>query len=364
MKLLQKTLFAAVFCALIVQPTVTEAAFARKPLSNHFGMLSYANSGQKYTRKAKAGWLRPHPGPMVWDMMQQEQGADYDFAYMDAVVRKAQRNGLNVLMTIWPYAEWDQVQRENVESCAVYADDHFLPRSGKSQVSTTVQEYLPEHRCNPHSWSAYRNWVIAVVERYDGDGVEDMPNLRYGVKHWEVMNEPDLPDVGSGTQFYKQGPTAYYTLLKKTSTAIHRADEDAKVLIAGAAGTTDTMMDFYDELFTERPKAKRYFDIGNVHCISCESDSMNVEEYQAMLERNNVNKPVWVTEAEKHTADNRADRLTETRQAIRAALELDAEKIFLVNYSFVDLGTEETSSDRLFARDALKRFFRKMNRLF
>ena len=29
-----------------------------------------------------------------------------------------------------------------------------------------------------------------MVERYDGDGVDDMPGLEIPVKHWEIDNEP------------------------------------------------------------------------------------------------------------------------------------------------------------------------------
>lgn len=40
--------------------------------------------------------------------------------------------------------------------------------------------------------AAYTAWVTAAVERYDGDGVDDMPGLLAPIRHWEVDNEPDL----------------------------------------------------------------------------------------------------------------------------------------------------------------------------
>lgn len=40
--------------------------------------------------------------------------------------------------------------------------------------------------------SEYQDFVRAAVERYDGDGLDDVaPDVR--VRHWQVMNEPRTP---------------------------------------------------------------------------------------------------------------------------------------------------------------------------
>lgn len=39
---------------------------------------------------------------------------------------------------------------------------------------------------------AYLSFVRAAVERYDGDGRNDMPGLKVPIRHWQVENEPDL----------------------------------------------------------------------------------------------------------------------------------------------------------------------------
>jgi len=38
----------------------------------------------------------------------------------------------------------------------------------------------------------YEKWLTAVVERYDGDGKDDMKGLQFPVLHYEIGNEPDL----------------------------------------------------------------------------------------------------------------------------------------------------------------------------
>ena len=48
-----------------------------------------------------------------------------------------------------------------------------------------------------------------VVERYDGDGLDDMPGFEYPIRHWEIGNEPDVQSP-SHTLF--QGNSEAYLL--------------------------------------------------------------------------------------------------------------------------------------------------------
>jgi len=123
-----------------------------------------------------------------------------------------------------------------------------------------------------------------MVERYDGDGIDDMPNLRYPIKHWEVMNEPDLqPDETARLQFYRETANDYADLLIKTSQYIKQADSEAQVLIAGASGGNNDFLDFWRKVFNNKSVAAS-FDIANVHCISNDSyESYNVDPYLKML---------------------------------------------------------------------------------
>ncbi len=73
----------------------------------------------------------------------------------------------------------------------------------------------------PSDEKAYAAWVRAVVERYDGDGKDDMPGLRHKVRYWQVDNEPRAARRGYGR------------LVRLTSRAIKAADPSAKVLLAG-----------------------------------------------------------------------------------------------------------------------------------
>lgn len=305
--------------------------------TNSFGFLGAAldNDNFEYLQAVGAGWMRPHPGPAVWEMIQSEDGGDYDWDHMDEVVTLAQDYDINLLITIWPFAAWDQVRKENAPDCEVSDTDEFLPNKEAEEKGRT--EYIPAYRCNPYDWDEYQRWVKAMVERYDGDGKRDMPELTLPVTSWEVMNEPDLS--GSDTlDFYKEGSDEYFILLRRTARAIRLADANADILIAGAASAElnqeGYFMDFYYNLFTAHPTAKKYFTVGNVHHISPAAETdFNVSVYQTLLDNFNIDKPIWVTEAGAEGVST-----TEQKQYIRTAtgeaITAGAEKIFFISYSF------------------------------
>jgi hypothetical protein len=320
----------------IVMPTeeLTQVA-----LTNKFGWLGASEDGtdMDFIRQSGGGWMRPHPGPFVWDMIQSSESASYDYTNMDQLVALAESYGLNLLITIWPYAEWDQAKRIHVTSCAVSADDEFLPTNDEKGRPS----YLPLHRCNPNDWTAYERLVVAVVERYDGDGNDDMPGLRYPIKYWEAMNEPDL-EGGTTLDFYKQGPVEYAELLKRTYQAVKQADSTASVVIAAAAGSDDRFLDFYHSVFSVMPAAKEYFDIANIHCISNDKNVLdfNVGDYKTFLTEQGINKPIWVTEAEQMGQESAEKNIEQTQTSVSNAIANGAQKIFFTRYDFSDTRTD------------------------
>jgi len=341
----------AVWYFLVYQKSATQTQATSSPAAasnqidpnNKFGWLGGADVKEEYeyVKSAGGGWMRPHPGPAVWDMMQKEENGEINFDGMDKVVQTSQEVGVNLLITLWPFAEWDQKNRPDADACRVSSQDEFLPKNDEKGRSS----YLPEHRCNPNSWEKYETWVKKVVERYDFDGQDDMPGLKYVINRWEAMNEPDLSWKNAGPEsgrltFYKQAPKDYGELLGHTNSAVKAADANAKVVIAGAAGASPEQLGFYTQVFEQTPEAKNNFDIGNVHCISNDqlTKDLNVASYKKMLEQAGITgKPIWVTEAEtmseNKTAQEHADDL---KASIQAALATGAEKIFFTRYDLAD----------------------------
>lgn len=306
-------------------------------VNNKFGWLGADESESNFNDIVQmgGGWMRPHPGPMVWDAMQKGDKSDYNFDDMDKLVKTSRQAGVNLLITLWPFAEWDQQNRQNAQNCAVSETDEFLPKNNlKGRTS-----YLPSHRCAPVDWDKYQDWVKAVVERYDGDGQNDMQKLQYGIKYWEVMNEPDLEVDESGRlSFWKGSTEDYATLLSKSYQAIKQADSTAQVLIAGAAGGNSQFLSFYENIFKDFPDTKNYFDIGNIHCISNDETSkdFNVNAYKSILSKYSISKPIWVTEAEAFYGKTAEENFNNTKISTSGAINTGAEKIFYTRYTFDD----------------------------
>jgi hypothetical protein len=324
----------------VLEDTIEEQ---RAPLYDEFGFLTGGpvnrqDNEMRSARKMGAGWVRPHPGPFVWWKMQASADADIDFSDTDDIVQAAQEEDVQLLVTLWPFADWAV---ENSEGCTVESD-----------VFTAE---LGLNRCAPDREQAYVDWLTAVVERYDGDGEDDMEGLTQPVTHWEVLNEPDLgyqdpvqfvssfPD-GPGQpaqpappirmQFFVGGPQAYASLLNVTTPAIRAADANATVLIAAAAGGNEEFLGFYRELFAI-PGVIENFDIANVHCISNDDiETFNVAPYAEMLAEFGIDRPIWVTEAEAFVSHEPVLNAAQLLIGIRGARDAGAEKFFFTAMDF------------------------------
>lgn len=303
-------------------------------LANKFGFLGGHPGDTEFVLQTGAKWVRPHLGPFLWESMQSAAGENYDFDTTDEMVERYQESGIGLLITLWPYAEWDLENRSDYADCAVSTQDEFL-----ADIRDKDNMYLPLHRCNPYDWDAYSSWVSAVVERYDGDGKSDMPGLLYPIKHWEAMNEPDLSWEGSEVidtrlDFYQEGPEEYAELLKRTYEAIKAADQSAQVLIAGAAGGNESFLEFYRQVFSV-DGIENYFDIANVHCISNdEYENYNVVPYSGLLTEFGIDKPIWVTEAEAIVHESVNENAEQAKVSTQNAIEAGASMIFYTRFGF------------------------------
>ena len=143
-----------------------------------------------------------------------------------------------------------------------------------------------------------------LVERYDGDGVDDMPGLTVPVKYWEVINEPSMQGgsaggMGEELKFFVGTSDEYFDTLKATYEAVKQADPTAKVAHAGMAGMQQNFRDFWDPIF--EAGAGDYFDIANIHTINTDKrreDLYMVKFKEYMKQYGLEDKPVWITEVQ------------------------------------------------------------------
>ena len=218
-------------------------------------------------------WVRPHPGPFVWNKIEREQG-NFSWQEADEYVVYAQDHNQTILATIWPYANWEQ------KTCK--------RKKARSPFGKRFSKYLSK----PCSMENYKIFLINLVDRYDGDGNNDMPGLTKPIIHWEIMNEPEFK------MFFKGTKEDFVEIFNFSSKLIKSKQKDAVIVMAGAAGMFPENKKYWNSIL---PKIKDNFDIANIHHIStpeggCDKEFW-VDEFAALLKSNNINKPIWLTEA-------------------------------------------------------------------
>ena len=218
-------------------------------------------------------WVRPHPGPFIWNHIEKEKGK-FTWEEVDKHVVYAQEHNQTILATIWPHANWEQ------KSCK--------RKKAKSPFGKRFTKYLSK----PCSMDDYKNFLTKLVDRYDGDGSNDMPGLTKPIKYWDVMNEPEFK------MFFKGSKEDFIEIFNFSSKVIKEKQPDAVIVMAGAAGMFPENKKYWKSVL---PKIKDHFDIANIHHIvdperQCDKE-LWVDEFADLLKSLNLNKPIWVTEA-------------------------------------------------------------------
>ncbi len=52
-------------------------------------------------------WVRPHPGPFIWNGIEREKGV-FSWEATDKYIVYAQEHNQKTIATIWPHANWEQ----------------------------------------------------------------------------------------------------------------------------------------------------------------------------------------------------------------------------------------------------------------
>jgi hypothetical protein len=273
----------------------------------------------KLVSEIGGAWARPHPGPFAWGFIETEK-VKFDFSMTDDYVLSGQEKNVALLATIWPFADWDQKTCHSQE-CEVSTQDIFYPEDKMGWKNG-----IPKSRCAPCNYEDYQSFIAKLVERYDGDGIDDMPGLVMPIKYWEVLNEPEM---GSDEMtFYKGTKDEYVQIFTKTKETIKEECTDCKVLHGGAAGVQPFMLEYWGKIFD----AKINFDIANIHYIGgSDLSTLNVRDFKQLLTQKAINKPIWITEVEYRNS-------SEIVSSVDGALNAGASKIFFTQFEVGHFG--------------------------
>lgn len=220
-----------------------------------------------------------------WNLVEPE-GGRMDWEAADEIIRQYQDMDIYVLLVIFPFANWDQ---ETCHPGEEYISKFDPKKGGDLRVG------------KPCDMDAYRSFLKKVVERYDGDGIDDMPGLEIPIKYYEIMNEPDThgKNINDETSFFYGTPQEYLDILKVSYETIKEADPDAKVLHAGMAGLDEEFQEFWKEAYSLG--ATNYFDISNIHSIDTDEkreDLFLFKFLELTKGRGIQDRPIWVTETQ------------------------------------------------------------------
>lgn len=161
----------------------------------------------------------------------------YDWTTLDDGVTKWQYFGVHVVMTLFSHNKWATASPSGKEN--VYL-------KGPLKLLKELTDYLPK----PEHMQDYRDYITALVERYDGDGVDDMPGLRFPILHYQIGNEYN------NEAFWAGSVEEYRVYLKESYQAAKKASPRARILLSGVNFEEHT--GFYDEKM--RPQTQAFVD--------------------------------------------------------------------------------------------------------
>lgn len=237
-------------------------------------------------KKCGLAYMRT-PTMFSWGFMEPTPG-NYHYEFSDTVVKYAGLNGVKLMGTVLPNSDSANTVDCNVPSsgCQIFTGfgDFFFINSG---VTGQI--------C-PSDTQAFYNFVYNLVERYDGDGINDMQGLLVPITLWEFSNEPEGPCGNYEAQGYIKDLRVFYR-------AVKNACPNCEIMNGGSL----EMKFAQDTVFWQTVIDSTYqlLNYGNIHDNDGKSNP-NFEfhddfyriykVFRDRFSQKGTNQPIWVTE--------------------------------------------------------------------
>lgn len=190
-----------------------------------------------------------YPEAIGWDRMQPKAGSEIDFGFLDRMVTEYQDAGFTEIVLAL-----------------------------RSRNRWASKDYDRNPTPKPEHVGAYEAWVRRTVERYDGDGTDDLPGLKRSIRYYEI---------GSEFSSYEPEPVAdYLAMLEVAYRAAHNAFPD--VLVAHAAFLTTTAFrdhpepGDYEAAFARTEKRIMEHSLADIRRVLDRSDLFDVVNAHAL----------------------------------------------------------------------------------
>ncbi len=217
---------------------------------------------------------------------------------------------------------WNQIEPNNVSPSSynwTVADNNLAAARhdlGGSNIVATIEQNPTWAAGNadgviyPDKLDDFAEFVGVLVERFDGDGIDDAPGSPV-VLYWEFYNEPDRDSR------WGNNGASYANMLATVYPAVKAANPNAQVVLGGLAYDwfKDNGGPFIRSFMSDILAAGggNYFDIGNIHYYpvfapnwttdSSLGLSEKVNNFRSVLISYGFDKPVILTESGWHDND-------------------------------------------------------------
>ncbi|MBN1523762.1 MAG: hypothetical protein JW904_04720 [Spirochaetales bacterium] len=192
---------------------------------------------------------------VFWNDIEPASASGYRWTVYDDAVKKIEAAGGDILPTIWCVSSW-ATEKPSIGNPSSMPQNKFRQR--------------------------YYDFIRAFVERYDGDGISDMPGLKRGHHYLQIEDEAqNLGDSwiasqaldiykSDSMQYYRYAAKEYGEMLRSAYSAAHTANPHSKI-ISFSFNFGDYFNRNPSEVFETNPRMaflneiminyNRYFDI-------------------------------------------------------------------------------------------------------
>ncbi|HVT04971.1 MAG TPA: glycosyl hydrolase [Thermoanaerobaculia bacterium] len=228
---------------------------------------------------------------LPWGMIEISPGR-FRYDLSDTIVANLQRIGGVYVGVIMPYAGWELVaagypKTSNPMCVRLLSEDFYY---------LNVDGRMDRYR----DLRAYDRYLENLVERYDGDGIDDMPGLTTPVRYWQIHNEPEGENCG----LFRYDVPGFYDLMRRSAEIIHRSCAGCRMLNGGLAFPLDRESEpiggatFWSDFV--RLGGATTVDVIAIHYNQGKDPNHgSIDQFEHQVRRSREllgNKPVWVTE--------------------------------------------------------------------
>ncbi len=236
-----------------------------KPPDSYHGIVVH-ETGEIINTPTDVHWVKSFPGPVFWGDIQTSKDLaedEWNWEAVDQLVNQATNQNTQLIVTIWPYANWDQ------QIC--HSD---FP---------TITSIINQSARQPYSLCSKEDYMIfltELIQRYKDNPV-----------YWEIMNipewqtEPTASFIGSNYD--------YYEILKLSYETIKDTDNQAVVMHGAMMKPDNATISFWSPLLEQ--DFKDYTDVLNVR-VPKEEQETTLEAYNSWFETYELDMPIWVTQ--------------------------------------------------------------------